>query len=155
VHQQSINLESKLKEMGEQVAKECQATQFMTVQDSQFAIRAIQALMDTRIILRNTYIYGYFLPKNVVQSLFENLQGLLEQSIEKLSFLLEEKGPKDKNKIVAATNYVAERRDKFTEAIMDSDMTTTGKINQAKASWESSKDLAKDPLLYNGWIYGS
>jgi hypothetical protein len=42
--------------------------------------------------LKNSYIYGYFLPKNVSKPIFEDLQAKLEFEVETLSGLLESKG---------------------------------------------------------------
>jgi ariadne-1 len=74
--------------------------------DVQFIKAATLGLMEARNMLKWTYVYGYFLPDQVNRDLFEYLQADLESATERLSGLLEDKGEKDRLKIINATEYV-------------------------------------------------
>ena len=52
--------------------------------DVQFIKTATKTLMEARQMLKYTYVYGFFLPKNVNRSLFELLQTDLEDKVEVL-----------------------------------------------------------------------
>jgi hypothetical protein len=64
---------------------------------------ATSTILQARKVLKDTYVYGYFLPEHVNRALFEFHQGELERNTELLSGLVEQKPPdvfRDRLKIV-------------------------------------------------------
>jgi ariadne-1 len=55
----------------------------------QFLAKAVRALTDARTVLRDTYVFAYYLVKNNQCQIFENNQRDLEMSTENLSGYLE------------------------------------------------------------------
>lgn len=122
--------------------------------------------MEARNMLKWTYVYGYFLPDQVNRDLFEYLQADLESATERLSGLLEDKGEKDRLKIINATEYVKQvspiilqpfwvwdpdliwlhlqRIKNLLEGLADGDITG-GKAIEEKVYKIDDK--------YDGWIY--
>lgn len=147
IHQQSINLEEKLVALADKVMQEL-LDKGMTWADVKFVKDATVALMECRNILKNTYIYGFYLPQKTNRDIFEHLQADLEQGVERLSALLEDKGPKDKMKIMNATDYVRQRQKTLCEGLMEGDISGgTKSVEKVFASTENE--------AYDGWIYNA
>jgi len=147
IHQQSINLEAKLQSAAEKITQEL-LDKGMTWADVRFVKDATIALMECRNILKHTYIYGYYLPEKTNRDIFEHLQSDLETGVERLSGLLEDKGEKDKMKIMNATDYVRKRQVTLAESLME------GEISGGKNSVEKVF-VSTENESYDGWIYNA
>lgn len=76
--------------------------------------------------LKNTYIYGYYLPDHVHRSIFEFLQGDLESGVERLSSLLETTGDKNRIQIINAAEYVKQRAKNLVTGLIENDIRGVG-----------------------------
>ena len=87
-HGESLRLESKLWKMVEHKQREMQKAGMSWI-EVQFLAKAVRALTDARTVLRDTYVFAYYLVKNNQCQIFENNQRDLEMSTENLSGYLE------------------------------------------------------------------
>eukprot|EP01128_Nolandella_sp_AFSM9_P004514 TRINITY_DN203_c0_g1_i1.p1 TRINITY_DN203_c0_g1~~TRINITY_DN203_c0_g1_i1.p1 ORF type:complete len:511 (+),score=102.99 TRINITY_DN203_c0_g1_i1:232-1764(+) len=145
-HQQSIELEDKLMALAGQQMKEM-ADQGRSWIDVQYIKESTQVLMESRSMLKLTYIYGYYLPEHVHRHLFEFLQGDLETGIEKLSSILEAPGKKSRVEVINAAEYVKQRKKNLLVALLDNDIRGVG--GNEKEVYENSVEK------YDGWVYKS
>ncbi|KAK2948748.1 putative E3 ubiquitin-protein ligase dbl4 [Blattamonas nauphoetae] len=60
-----------------------------TIEQAQFIAEAVELLLECRVVLKNTYIVGYYMKKGAKKDLFEFMQQDLEGSTERLSELTE------------------------------------------------------------------
>jgi len=147
IHQQSILLEEKLRLVADKTMQEL-ADKGASWIDVQYIKQATDALMETRAILKHTYIFGYFLPEKTNREIFEFLQADLESGVERLSGLLEATGDKDRVRILNATEYVRQRQKNLLEGLADGDIQVAiGKKNSETVY--TNEENAK----YDGWIY--
>jgi hypothetical protein len=89
MHAQSITFQSKLKSKCEDLMTKLNKEQKMNYNEIQFVEQARRTTIRARRMLRDTYIFGYFLPQGVNPQLFEFIQGELESNTEKLTSFLE------------------------------------------------------------------
>jgi len=89
MHAQSITFQSKLKAKTEELMQRLNKEQGMPWNEVQFAEAARQTVVASRRMLRDTYIFGFYLPKGVNPQLFEFIQSELESNTEKLTAFLE------------------------------------------------------------------
>lgn len=113
--------------------------------DVKYLEDAYEQLQESRSMLKWTYVYGYYLPKNINRGLFEFLQAELEAETEKLSELLESKEEIEKKRITSATNLVKRRIDKLIEGLAEGEITG-GSNDENYAKYASVQK-------YSGWIY--
>jgi len=89
MHAQSITFQSKLKGKTEELMQRLNKEQSMPWNEVQFVEAARQTVVSARRMLRDTYIFGFYLPKGVNPQLFEFIQAELESNTEKLTAFLE------------------------------------------------------------------
>jgi ariadne-1 len=111
-HKDSLKLEEKLMEKAKTKMVQLSDSGQMKWIDVQYIKQSTIALFECRTMLMYTYIYGFYLPKNVNRGIFEYLQGDLERAVETLSQLLESKVDEDRIKIINAAEYVRQRQKK-------------------------------------------
>lgn len=145
VHEQSLQLESKLTLVAQKVMKEL-SEKGMSWIDVQFIETATKSLTECRRMLKFSYIYGYYLPSHVNREIFEYLQADLEAGVERLSALLEAVGEKDKFAIINATEYVKQRQKNIVNGLMEGEITGGSKEGE---KFYDSADVEK----YEGWVY--
>jgi len=89
------------------------------------------------------------MPEKVPRQIFEHLQGKLEESVEKLSGLLEAKNEKpDRSKILNLAANVASQEENLMKALNDPTWTSA-----IKAEENFDKYGSTDTSKYDGWIY--
>jgi len=145
IHEQSLQLENKLILVAQKIMKEL-SEKGMSWIDVQFIENSTKTLMETRRMLKFSYIYGYYLPSHVNRDIFEYLQADLEAGVERLSALLEATGEKDKFTILNATEYVKQRLKNILTGLME------GEISGGSKNVEKYYDSA-DVEKYEGWVY--
>ena len=91
VHGAAINLQSKLHAKAKDHIQELEDQHHKAFIELVFITEATDGILAARKVLRDTYVYGYFLPDDVNRALFEHLQSQLEQQTEQLSALIEQK----------------------------------------------------------------
>lgn len=144
-HEQSIKLEDRILKRADILMNQAveKGNSWFDVQH--FKKAALQ-LMEARNILKNTYVYGYYLPPHVNREIFEYLQAELEEKTEKLSQILEnEQQIYEKSAILNATENVKKRLASLIEGLSDHDIV--GGTNTQKTF---KADEFED---YQGWIY--
>jgi hypothetical protein len=70
--------------------------------ETQFIETALNAVIRSKSVLKNTYIFGYYMKDDNAKTFFEFSQGLLERNADELNFYLE-KG--DLNTIIESDTY--------------------------------------------------
>ena len=70
--------------------------------ETKFIVTALDAVIRAKTVLKNTYIFGYYMKDNNAKTFFEFSQGLLEKNADELNFLLE-KG--ELNTIIESDTY--------------------------------------------------
>ncbi len=119
-----------------------------------FISDAVATVKAARTVLRDTYIYGFFLPDYVNRELFEFLQGQLESKVEELSGLLEAKeGPAavkaNRLKIIDIEKVLKQNLANVLTGLEKGDVKGgTAEINK-KETWEALK------VEYDGWVYNA
>jgi ariadne-1 len=73
IHEQSIKLEDKLAIAAEKTRDDLQ-NQGLTYNEASCSVEAVHAIKECRNTLKNTYIYGYLLPKNISRPIFEDFK---------------------------------------------------------------------------------
>uniref|UniRef100_A0A6B2L270 RBR-type E3 ubiquitin transferase n=1 Tax=Arcella intermedia TaxID=1963864 RepID=A0A6B2L270_9EUKA len=144
-HNQSLELENRLKEKAKAMVQEMLANGSNLI-EVKYIKEATKALKQCRSTLKYTYIYGYYLPKHVNRSIFEYLQGDLEQQVEKLSQLLESKGQTERLPIINATEYVLQRQKNLLQGLLEGEITGKG---------GEEEKVYKVQSEYDGWIYNA
>lgn len=112
VHNQSLELESKLLEKVEQRIQEMQA-ESMSFTEQRAIYRAFDVLQECRRTLKYTYAFAFYLYRNNQAEVFEQNQADLEQATEALSGYLEQDfNPEDNTsiKLMDKLSYCNQRR---------------------------------------------
>uniref|UniRef100_A0A6B2L222 RBR-type E3 ubiquitin transferase n=1 Tax=Arcella intermedia TaxID=1963864 RepID=A0A6B2L222_9EUKA len=127
-HRDALKIASKQRQETEQKAEEYTKAFRVRKEDTTFLIGATEQLILNRGILKNSYIYGYFLStKAVPKDLFEFSQEELEKHTNHLSELYEKPIANIpsydgfmswRSETIKYTTIVANFRDKFVEAIV-------------------------------------
>jgi len=146
-HQQSFLLEDKLMGKAQKIMQELTDKGISWI-DVQFIKQATQSLMECRNMLKYTYVYGHYLPKQVNRSIFEYLQADLEAAVEKLSELLEAPGDIDRLKVINASTYVRQRQKNLLQGLMEGEITGKGGADDEKVYKNTVE-------VYDGWVYKS
>ncbi|KAJ4462630.1 putative E3 ubiquitin-protein ligase arih1 [Paratrimastix pyriformis] len=115
----------------------------------EYVMEAAKQLQEARAMLMNTYIYGFFLPPEVHRDLFEFLQADLEQAVERLSQVLEDKARAwaDRDRTIALLRNVQHRITNMIDGLEAGDIRGTGP-QQEKLYYDPTKSA------YQGWVYG-
>jgi len=113
-HGRSLQLEGKLWKMIELKQRDMQKAGFSWI-EVQYLTKAVKALTDARTVLRNTYVFAFYLEKTNECQIFENNQRDLEMATENLSGYLEgEASAADhrtlKQKVMDLSKYCDHRR---------------------------------------------
>jgi len=145
---QSITFQSKLKTKCEDLMNKLNKDQGMNYNEIQFVEQARKTTILARRMLRDTYIFGYYLPKGVNPQLFEYIQGELESNTEKLTSFLEG-DPK-----VACQKHL-QIKDLSTALLKSIDSVVE---DLYKGAFKGGKETSKtwEPTVkigYDGWIY--
>lgn len=124
----------------------------MTWIEVTFIEEAVKTVLLARGVLRDTYVYGFFLPEYVNRELFEFIQGQLEQKVEELSGLIE-KDPAEvkanRLKIIDIEKVVRQNLQKVLEALEKGDVRGGDSETNKKETWEQLK------VEYDGWVYNA
>lgn len=88
-HQNSLRLESKLKELVEHRMGDIQKQTGISWIEVQFLAKAVETLRECRTTLMYTYVFAFYLAKNSECNIFEDNQKNLEMVVETLSGYLE------------------------------------------------------------------
>lgn len=88
-----MSLQAKLAGAATEMMGKLEKNHGLTWIEVSFVMDAVKTVIAARRVLRDTYVYGYFLPDFVNRELFEFLQGQLESKVEELSGLIEKKDP--------------------------------------------------------------
>eukprot|EP01120_Amphizonella_sp_Union-15-10_P002490 TRINITY_DN1273_c0_g1_i4.p1 TRINITY_DN1273_c0_g1~~TRINITY_DN1273_c0_g1_i4.p1 ORF type:complete len:614 (+),score=95.91 TRINITY_DN1273_c0_g1_i4:141-1982(+) len=96
IHEQSKKFETELRTRAVDAMVELR-TKKITEADVTFLDRATNQLIECRRTLKYTYVYAFSLPEGAEKTLFEYLQGDLEETTEKLSGVLENFKVEDSN----------------------------------------------------------
>jgi len=147
-HEQSVIFQSKLKTKCEDLMNKLNKDQGMNYNEIQFVEQARKTTILARRMLRDTYIFGYYLPKGVNPQLFEYIQGELESNTEKLTSFLEG-DPK-----VACQKHL-QIKDLSTALLKSIDSVVE---DLYKGAFKGGKETSKtwEPTVkigYDGWIY--
>ena len=154
-HAQAITIQSKL--IGK--AKDCIATleneHHKAYIELVYILEATHTILAARKVLRDTYVYGFFLPDDVNRALFEHLQGQLETKTEQLSGLVEQKPVdvfRDRLKVIDIDKALRGSLANVLEGL------ETGDVRGGQgAKPTDDADWAKDVKApeYDGWIYNA
>jgi ariadne-1 len=109
-------LDKELYEKTERKMEEMQQSSELSWIEVQFLKKAVQVLLQSRMTLKWTYCFAYYLQRDNATALFEDNQRDLEMAVETLSELLEkpvelEKVAETKQWVLDKTVYVASRRE--------------------------------------------
>ncbi|KAI9208112.1 uncharacterized protein BJ171DRAFT_420039 [Polychytrium aggregatum] len=115
-HEQSAKLDKDLHEKTEKKMEEMQNSSELSWIEVQFLREAVDVLIKSRMTLKWTYAFAYYLERGNATDLFEDNQRDLEMAVEQLSGLLEEPIAKEKifelkQKVLDKKVYVAQRRE--------------------------------------------
>jgi len=148
-HAQSSELEQKLKGMAAKTRDELQ-NQGYTYAEANFVFESLTVLTTARNLLKLTYVFGFYMPEKCPRSIFEHLQGQLEESVEKLSGLLESKNEKpDRTKILNLAANVKVQEENLMSSL--NDPTFHSAVKQQTEDF--NKYGTVDATKYDGWIY--
>lgn len=118
-----------------------------------FVSDAVATVIAARRVLRDTYIYGFFLPDYVNRELFEFLQGQLEAKVEELSGLVENKDPaavkSNRLKIIDIEKVLKQNLANVLAGLEKGDVKGGTAENNKKETWEALK------VEYDGWVYNA
>jgi len=152
-HNQAAELEQKLQGLAISIKNEL-LNQGLTHIESNFVLDATTILRESRAILKNSYIFGYYLPTGVPRTIFESLQEEFEQRIESLSGYLEAKDQKpERLKLVNLMEAIKSRQKTFLETVDDPTWRTGKKEDKEDFSKYGAKEYAEGNVKYDGWIY--
>ena len=148
-HAQAITIQKKLVGKANDLMSKLENEQHKTWIEVHFILDATYTVLAARKVLKDTYVYGYFLPKDVNRELFEFLQGQLESKTEELSGLIEQKPDKvweDRLKIIDIEKTLKQNLQNVLEGLEKGEVKgqTPG---DAKAEWD--KEVKID---YDGWV---
>ena len=115
-HEQSEELEEKLRTSTEEKRKELMQNQKGSYLELDYLINAMEQLFECRKILKFTYPYSYFLTGKNEKNLFDYLQQELETNTEELSYLLENKAT-DKQSIINSAKVAKTRLEHLLEGV--------------------------------------
>ena len=115
-HEQSEELEEKLRTSTEEKRKELMQNQKGSYLELDHLINAMEQLFECRKILKFTYPYSYFLTGKNEKNLFDYLQQELETNTEELSYLLENKAT-DKQSIINSAKVAKTRLEHLLEGV--------------------------------------
>lgn len=115
-HEQSAKLDKELYEKTEKKMEEMQKTSELSWIEVQFFQKAADVLLASRMTLKWTYCFAYYLARDNATQLFEDNQSDLEMAVEALSELLERpidpsKAVEVRQQVLDKTAYVASRRE--------------------------------------------
>ncbi|KAL2914277.1 hypothetical protein HK105_206223 [Polyrhizophydium stewartii] len=115
-HDKSAKLDKDLYEKTEKKMEEMQQSSELSWIEVQFLSKAVEVLLQSRMTLKWTYCFAYYLVRNNNTQLFEDNQSDLEMAVEALSGLLEQPidpstVSKTKQLVLDKTVYVASRRE--------------------------------------------
>ncbi|KAI8927296.1 hypothetical protein BC831DRAFT_398800 [Entophlyctis helioformis] len=115
-HEQSAKLDKELYEKTERKMDDMQQSSELSWIEVQFLRKAVEVLLLSRMTLKWTYSFAYYLERNNATQLFEDNQSDLEMAVEALSELLEqpiepESVTKMKQQVLDKTVYVSSRRE--------------------------------------------
>lgn len=120
-----------------------------------FINEAIDCILAARKVLRDTYVFGYFLPDDVNRALFEHLQAQLESQTEQLSALIEQKPLniyRDRLKVIDLDKALRRSLENVIQGLEEGDVKGgAGAKPSEDAEW--AKDV-KAPG-YDGWVYNA
>jgi len=103
-HSHSQKLEVKLRQLAEEKMKELQMTNKTTSWlDVEYIQKAVNQLIESRNILKYTYVYAFFMVEGSEKNLFEYLQEDLEKNTEALSGILEDSKKYDRDEVLNTT----------------------------------------------------
>ncbi|KAG0370456.1 hypothetical protein BGZ54_006232 [Gamsiella multidivaricata] len=119
-HEQSAKLDQELYNRAEKNMEEIQLTSALSWIEAQFLQKAVDTLTSSRMVLRWSYAFAYYLVKSNMTELFEDNQRDLEMAVEALSELLEKPIEKEtiaelRQQIIDKTVYVSSRREVVLE----------------------------------------
>ncbi|KAI9333786.1 hypothetical protein DFJ73DRAFT_853732 [Zopfochytrium polystomum] len=120
-HEQSAKLDKELYEKTEKKMEEMQKSSELSWIEVQFLKKAVEVLLASRMTLKWTYCFAYYLTKCNSTDLFEDNQRDLEMVVEQLSELLEKPIEPDKiailkQQVLDKTVYVSSRREVLLSA---------------------------------------
>lgn len=144
-HRESSSLEDKLLDKAQRTMDQLVNENHMYWIDVQYIKEAAISLHKARIMLKWSYVYGYYLPKHINRDLFEFLQANLESQTENLSGLLEQKEPAERKALINATGCVNKMVKKLLEGLAEGDITGGDKSEKMYSGKEFEK--------YDGWVY--
>ncbi|GAA99534.1 uncharacterized protein L969DRAFT_86796 [Mixia osmundae IAM 14324] len=136
-HEQSAKLEKEVYARIERKMEEMQKTTSLTWIEVQFLKQAVDTLSECRMTLKWSYAMAFYLARNNITHIFEDLQSDLERAVEELSELLEkpiepQTIPELRQKTTDKTVYVKKRH----EIMLDD--TAKG---SAEGRWSYQVDL--------------
>lgn len=118
-HDRSKRFESQLRKKSEEKMKDLQRiNKYSSWVDVEYIQKAVDQLIESRNILKYTYVFAYFLDEGKEKNLFEWLQEDLEKITEKLSEILE--APTDKfnrDEIIRTTRSCETRLNNLLEGV--------------------------------------
>ncbi|KAJ3213366.1 hypothetical protein HDU67_002948 [Dinochytrium kinnereticum] len=115
-HEQSAKLDRDLYQKTELKMEEMQKSSELSWIEVQFLKKAVETLVQSRMTLKWTYCFAYYLTRNNATEIFESNQRDLEMAVEQLSELLEKPIEPDKiselkQQVLDKSVYVGSRRE--------------------------------------------
>jgi len=120
-HEQSAKLDRGLYLRTEKRMVNIQSTSKLSWVEVQFLKNAVDVLCECRQTLKWTYCFAYYLVRNNMSQIFEDIQADLEMAVEQLSELCEKHVisevdlPSFKQNVLDKTTYVKSRRETVLE----------------------------------------
>ena len=148
MHAQSITFQSKLKGKTEELMQRLNKEQGMPWNEVQFVEAARKTVVSARRMLRDTYIFGYYLPKGVNPQLFQYIQAELESNTEKLTAFLEGDSKTAATKHLQIKDLSIALKKNIDAVVTD---LYKGAIVGGKQLEEKFEPTVK--VGYDGWIY--
>lgn len=151
-HAQAITLQAKLLGRAKDTISKLENDFHKAYIELVFILDATHGVLAARKVLKDTYVYGYFLPNSVNRELFEFLQGQLESKTEELSGLIEQKPElvfKDRLKIIDITKTLLASLQNVLQGLEKGDVRGKGGTG-SEAEW--TKEVK---LEYDGWVYNA
>lgn len=150
-HAQAIHLQAKLLSRAQNLITVLENDFHRTYIELVFILEATKTILSARKVLKDTYVYGYFLPESVNRALFEHLQGQLEAKTEELSGLIEKKPEevwRERLKIIDIEKTLKQSLQNVITGLEKGDVKGNVEI---KSEWEDKPVKVE----YDGWVYNA